>query len=127
MKPSFIISFVSFCWQRKKDLRKSYNALFSLSTLPCLLYLDDILINTVLSRFVCINTLIMSNYSVSRLNLGTSNNKIRRKVIATIIALVGRSWHFCWLWQNTILALHFWSWLYSSVIYFKIYWDPNFW
>ena len=118
---------MSFCYHSKRDQRRQYNALFSLSTLPCLPYPGGIIINTVSSRSACTNSLTVSSCNVSRSNLATSASKTRREIIARVVALIGKSWCFCWLPYTTNLALHFWSRTCLLVWYLKTYWHPSTW
>ncbi len=96
---------MSFCCHSRGDRRRQYNALFSLSTLPCSPYPSGILINTVSSRSAFTNALTALSCSVSRSNLATNASRTRKKVFARVVALVGKSWRFCWLPHTTNLAL----------------------
>lgn len=73
-----------------KNQYKLYNILFSMNILFFLLYLCNIFINIILSRFIYINILIIINYIVLRLNLTINTNKIYKKVVIKVFDLVSR-------------------------------------
>ena len=81
---------MGFCYHSKKDYCRLYNALFSLNTLPCLLYLGGIFINTFSSRSTYTNALTTLNYSILRSNLAISISKTRKKIITKVVALVDK-------------------------------------
>lgn len=89
-KPNFFISFISFYYYNKKDQHRLYNVLLNLSILFRLLYLSNIIKNTFLFKSKYIYMLIVSSYNISRSNLAINVNKICKKVIIRVIALVGR-------------------------------------
>lgn len=81
---------MNFCYHSKKDECKPYKALFSLITLLCLLYLSNIFINIIWSKFAYINVLTVLKYSVLRSNLAINTSKIHKKTIIKIVALISR-------------------------------------
>ncbi len=109
------------------DRPRPYSALFSFSTLFFSPYSGVILMNTVSSKSVCTNVFTTLNCSVSRSNLATSASRKRNEIIAGVVALVGKSWRFCWLPYTTNMALHFWSRLWLSVLYLKTHWHFSIW
>lgn len=90
LKPNFFILSMSFCCHSKKDWQRPYNVLFSWNILSYSFYLGRIFINIVLSRSACINILTQLSCSISKSNLIVTTSKRCKKVIAKIVALVGR-------------------------------------
>lgn len=55
------------------------------------MYPGGICIYTILSRSACTNAFTVSSYNVSRSKLTATANRMRKNVIAKVVALVGRS------------------------------------
>ncbi len=127
LKPNFLTSSVSSCYQSRGDRRRQFTALFCLSILPFSPYPGGTFINTVSSRFAYTNVWTTSSCNVLRSNLTTSASKTRKEVIARVVALVGKLGRFYWLPYTTNLALHFWSRPYLSVLYLITYWLSSTW
>src|SRR6266480_7436453 len=82
---------VRFVCQSKGDLRNLYSAFHSQSTLPYFMYPGGIFIYTTLSRSQCTKALTTSIWMVSRLNFAVIAIRVRKAVLVSVVALIGRS------------------------------------
>lgn len=60
-----------------------------------LLYLVDIYINTVLSKFIYIKPFIILSYIIFKSNLAVNTSNIYKNNIVKVIALVNKLYYFC--------------------------------
>src|SRR6266480_532885 len=82
---------VRFVCQSKGDLRSPYSTFHSHSTLPCFVYPGGIFIYTTSSRSQCIKALTASIWTVLRSNFVMIAMRVRKAVLASVVALIGRS------------------------------------
>lgn len=74
------------------------------------------------SKFACTNVFTALSCNVLKLNLATKASRTWSKVVASVVAYIGKLCLRCWLPQTTNIALHFCSLLCLSDLYLNIYW-----
>src|SRR5947207_5360077 len=91
LKPRDLSELVRFVCQSKGDLRSPYSAFHSRSTLPYFVYPGGIFIYTTSSRSQCTKALTASIWTVLRSNFAVIAMRVWKAVLASVVALVGRS------------------------------------